>query len=32
MCLLPVAAAFLPRIALAYTWIFTNLVDRAFNI
>jgi len=31
MCLLLVVAAFAPRIALAYIWIFTNYVDRAFS-
>jgi hypothetical protein len=30
-CLLALLAGFAPRIALALVWIFTNLVDRAFN-
>jgi hypothetical protein len=30
-CLLVLMAAFVPRIALLFMWIFTNLVDRAFN-
>ena len=30
-CLLALLAGFAPRVALALIWIFTNLVDRAFN-
>ena len=30
-CLLALLAGFAPRIALVLVWIFTNLVDRAFN-
>jgi hypothetical protein len=30
-CLLALLAGFAPRIALFLVWIFTNLVDRAFN-
>jgi hypothetical protein len=30
-CLLALLAGFAPRVALALVWIFTNLVDRAFN-
>ena len=30
-CLLALATGFAPRVALALVWIFTNLVDRAFN-
>jgi hypothetical protein len=30
-CLLVLLAGFAPRVALALVWIFTNLVDRAFN-
>jgi hypothetical protein len=31
MCLLNLLAAVAPRLALAYVWIFTDYVDRAFN-
>ena len=30
-CLLALLAGFAPRVALALIWIFTNLVDRAFD-
>ncbi|HET9647085.1 MAG TPA: hypothetical protein VFP34_02500 [Microlunatus sp.] len=30
-CLLALLAGFAPRIALVLIWIFSNLVDRAFN-
>ena len=30
-CLLALLAGFAPRIALVLVWIFSNLVDRAFN-
>jgi hypothetical protein len=30
-CLFVVLAALSPRLALALVWLFTNLVDRAFN-
>jgi hypothetical protein len=30
-CLLALLAGFAPRVALVLIWIFTNLVDRAFN-
>jgi len=30
-CLLALLAGFAPRVALVLVWIFTNLVDRAFN-
>src|SRR5437773_2128722 len=30
-CLVALLAGFAPRVALALVWIFTNLVDRAFN-
>jgi hypothetical protein len=30
-CLLVVMGALGPRVALVFTWIFTTLVDRAFN-
>ena len=30
-CLLVLLAGFAPRVALILVWIFTNLVDRAFN-
>jgi hypothetical protein len=30
-CLFALLAGFFPRIALVLVWIFTNLVDRAFN-
>ena len=30
-CLLALLAAFAPRLVLILMWIFTNLVDRAFN-
>jgi hypothetical protein len=30
-CLFALLAGFAPRIALLLVWIFTNLVDRAFN-
>ena len=31
-CLLAVFAAFFPRVALVLVWLFTNLVDRAFDV
>jgi hypothetical protein len=30
-CLLVLLAGFAPRVALVLVWIFSNLVDRAFN-
>ena len=30
-CLLLLLASFAPRVALAFIWIFSNLVDRAFS-
>ncbi len=30
-CLLALLAGFAPRVALVLIWIFSNLVDRAFN-
>jgi hypothetical protein len=30
-CLLALLAGFAPRVVLVLVWIFTNLVDRAFN-
>ena len=30
-CLIALLAAFAPRVALIFLWIFTNLVDRAFS-
>ncbi|MGH3508347.1 MAG: hypothetical protein ACRDO2_14205 [Nocardioidaceae bacterium] len=30
-CLIALLAAFAPRVALGLIWIFTNLVDRAFD-
>jgi hypothetical protein len=30
-CLLALMAAFTPRLALGFLWIFTNLVDRAYS-
>ena len=30
-CLFAIIAAFSPRFALVIVWLFTNLVDRAFN-
>ena len=30
-CLFVILAAFSPRLALAFIWIFTTLVDRAFD-